>query len=198
MIAYSSISSIVSSSEITFPTLNHEYIWLVKRVMQMHGKKKQSQGPKYTYFGGKTLYLLSMGSMEGTKCAGSLRQGKLRSTLACTFIPRYTQDVFFWFTDQTELFKYIVKRKWEVFITEIFNNLNLSKITLLIFLQSDSHLFFLSHFSKHTSDSDPLVLTHHLQWCTLPDSSSCQSKVWVRHLSIDPVLKIDPHFSTCQ
>lgn len=95
MIVYSSMSSIVSSSEITFPTLNHEYIWLVKHVMQMHGKKKNSPKGSIYLFWGKTLYLTSRGSMEGTKCAGSLRQGKLRSTLASAFIFRYIQDVFF-------------------------------------------------------------------------------------------------------
>lgn len=46
--------------------------------------------------------------------------------------------------------------------------------------------------------SSPCPRRHPWKRRLLPDSCPCQSKVQVGHLSIDPVLKVDAHFSICQ
>lgn len=52
----------------------------------------------------ETLLLLRMVSMDGTKCAGSLRWSKIRNTLASTVVLRSTQDVSLdLFTRQNDL-----------------------------------------------------------------------------------------------
>jgi len=71
-------------------------IVLFKTNKQTNNQTKNSpNGANLPILRGETLYLMSMGSMEATKCAGSLRQSKLRTTLASTITLRYTQDVFF-------------------------------------------------------------------------------------------------------
>lgn len=94
LLTHSSISYIISTAEITFQTSSYENIWLVKCVIQVHAEK-QSQGPNCIYLITflETLHLLRMVSMDGTKCADSLRWSKIRNTLASTVVLRSTQDV---------------------------------------------------------------------------------------------------------
>lgn len=96
LLTHSSISYIISTTEITFQTSSYENIWLEKCVIQPNCI--------YLIIFLETLHLLRMVNMDGTKCADSLRWSKVRNTLASTVVLRSTQDVSLdLFTRQNDL-----------------------------------------------------------------------------------------------